>query len=154
MNNIETTAQKPALAGVTMPQMLGENGSPVLVFWNDFRDKFVWDLLPFGFLYDLYKAWQKWHNPGGSLMCCRTFCNELRKVTADDAEWDVTQLGGPAVTTGNKMDKPEMLIAEYDLQDWSTPTNNPVRCCIPQNVKKEYRGLYRKVPTTACSGGD
>lgn len=34
-----------------------EANDPVRAFWSEFEDQFSWDLLPFAFLYDLYKSW-------------------------------------------------------------------------------------------------
>ena len=43
-----------------------EYNDPVLAFWNGFRGQFKWDLLPFRFLYELYRAWHERYNPGGT----------------------------------------------------------------------------------------
>lgn len=113
-----------------------EYNEPVLQFWNEFRDQFAWDLLPFGFIYDLYKAWHDKYNRSGALHGIKGFCHELRRVIADDPEWEAT--GKAPVNKGTKMDNTEKLISEYDLKDWKG-----------KQLAKNYKGLCR----VATAGG-
>lgn len=132
-----------------------EDNEPVLAFWNELQDQFAWDLLPFGFLYDLYKAWHIRFNQGGALLGKRVFCRELRRVIENDPEWEAT--GNAAMNTGTKMDKPEYLIMEYSLREWMNPmagpgTVNRAGICTPLK-EKEYKGLYRVTPAGGTGAG-
>lgn len=43
-----------------------ETNDPVRSFWEEFKTEFVWALLPFPFLYDLYKSWFAKVSPSGA----------------------------------------------------------------------------------------
>jgi len=145
---------EPAACRMLMADFREEN-EPVLAFWEEFRDQFVWDLLPFGFLYDLYKAWHDRFNRSGTLMGHRTFYSELRNAIADDPEWKATMPRGSAVATGTKMAKPEALILRYHLVEWAdryAVGYDTERYCTTKHLEKAYRGVYRVAPAAASTG--
>lgn len=118
--------------------------NPLVRYWQEFRDRFAWDMLPYAFLYDLYKAWYKDTNPSGHPLSAADFRVELKKNISGDAVWEV--LDSPRAP-GNKMGKPEPLSMEYGLGKWQNSgyfgSNMDIRC-TPVNLKSSYRGLIRR----------
>lgn len=132
-----------------------EYNDPVLAFWNEFRSQFAWDLLPFQFLYDLYRAWHDRYNPGGTLNSKDRFCRDLRKIIDGEPGWEATEKNGSPAARGNRMSVPEPLILEYDLRNWKNPKAgvgyvDSDRACVPSYNTQTYRGLYR---VTGGTGG-
>lgn len=135
-----------------------EDNNPALQFWNEFREQFVWDLLPFGFLYDLYLAWHDRFNRSGVLIGKRTFSRELRRIVAKEQGWEAT--GDAPMNRGTKMNTPELLILEYDLRNWKDPHvtcgAGPIAsgmACVPKFTAMAYKGLYRVAPAGGVGGG-
>lgn len=119
------------------------SNDPVRQFWNDLKDEFKWDLLPYTFLFDLYKAWFRKNNPNGIIEGKNKFTHEVNNIV-DETEWEAS--GDRPVRSGRKMDEPEPLICKYDLVDWKNPTymgGDPNQVCKPQ-LNAFYRGLRRK----------
>ena len=54
-----------------------EYNDPVRQFFQEMEFSFTWSLLPFQFLYDLYKAWFARNNPKGSIQGRNTFIKEF-----------------------------------------------------------------------------
>lgn len=96
---------------------LAENNDPVRQFWNELEQLFVWDFLPFTFLYDVYKAWLPANNPKGSQLGKNIFMTELRQVVEGSELWVCR---GPKHRSrpGSMMDAPEPLIEHYRLEGW------------------------------------
>lgn len=125
-----------------------ETNDPVRAFWLEFKDKFVWDLLPFSFLYDLYKAWFAQVSPSGSAVSRQRFVGDLVAVVRSDEEWSCPDKNKkhPASLLA---DTPEHLIAEYELIRWYGPSfSGPIRivdrdrACQPI-LSPQYRGIRR-----------
>lgn len=119
---------------------------PVRQFWAEFEDQFVWDMLPYSFLYSLYKEWFKRDNPSGSLIGRNTFIKDLQNAVSKSDTFMVP-LGNDRIRTSNRMDKTETLIATYNLVDWQTPglgskTATIEAMCRPM-IADSYRGLIR-----------
>lgn len=121
---------------------------PVRQFWAEFEDQFVWDVLPYSFLYSLFKEWFKRDNPSGSIMGRNTFIKDLQNAISGSSYFQVPT-GCDKIRTGTKMDKTETLIATYNLVDWQTPGMNSKSAtieaiCRPL-IAESYRGLVRIV---------
>ena len=121
---------------------------PVLDFAAEILPLLAWDLAPFTFLYDLFKAWFKRRNPSGTVIGYRPFLNGLLEIIANgDFGWycpDKTQ----RLVPGNRMNAPEPLILDYNLEDWMNPMykgGNPNMVCRPI-LKSVYRGILREDP--------
>lgn len=115
---------------------------PVRDFLDTFLDVFVWDLVPFGFLYDLFKAWSKEVCPSGTIIGKNMFIEEVKSLLDDNNDWIVKTTGYP---TGNLMDASEMLIAEYNLIKWANKCytgNDIARRCQP-SLSTSYKGILR-----------
>jgi putative DNA primase/helicase len=118
---------------------------PVVQFWAEFADEFVWDLLPSDFLYDLYRAWFAHVNPNGRALSKIEFTRRLSSLATEMDDWEYA--GTSSVRTGHRMDAPEPLIARYRLDDWMNPVyrvqgGDPNKLCLPL-TKPRYRGLLR-----------
>lgn len=124
--------------------------SPVREFVEDMLPQCQWDLLPFTFLYDLYKAWLPRVNPGGTPLSSRAFKRELLAAIADNPEWIHED---KLVPSKSRMDRPELLILRYDLKNWMSTVyrgSDANQLCMPK-LSVSYRGLRRKVPTTTVT---
>ena len=122
-----------------------EFNDPIRQFIDEILPFCTWDLLPFGFLFDLYKAWFKLTSPNGQVQGRNTFINDLVAALRNNQQWYCPKVD-QKIRTGNRMDKPEPLIIEYDLKKWMNPlyltSNDPAKKCIPL-AKDNYRGLLR-----------
>lgn len=122
-----------------------EYNDPIAQFWSEIRDEVTWNLLPFKFLYELYKKWFSENNPAGSLQGKQTFIYDIRETIDKDDEWTTTQKKSK-VRTQNYMDAEEPLAYDYDLKEWQ----NFAR-------KEKYEGAVRlnpnnsPVPITLCN---
>ena len=117
---------------------------PVRQFWDEFREAFVWKLLPLDFLYDFYKSWFNRNIPGVNPIGKNNFMNELREIVGNDSEWMPT--AGQKRVEDSMRGISEPLIAEYKLENWFNPNytgGDVVRRCIPV-LKDKYVGLIRK----------
>jgi putative DNA primase/helicase len=117
---------------------------PVRQFLDEMLPQFVWDLVPFSFLYELYKAWFKKNSPSGSIQGRTTFVNDVCAAIQGNGEW-YCQDRKAAIRPGSKMQASEHLIAEYDLKEWMNPsyTGGDVdQICRPR-LKSTYNGLLR-----------
>jgi putative DNA primase/helicase len=137
---------EPAASAYTLAEFK-ENNDPVRQFWAAFEDLLVWDLLPFTFLYDLYKAWYSQANPSGKVMNDRNFITALLPVVHTSQTFYCPDKNRK-LHTGKKMSTPELLIVRYDLDHWKEPGytgKDPRRMCIPL-TSANYRGLLRYSP--------
>lgn len=94
---------------------------PIKQFVDEFISQCVWDVLPFAFLYDGYKAWFKKNSPNGQIQGKNTFITDLISVIDNNTGWTCPGRN-KAIRPGTKMDEPEYLIIAYDLKDWMHPT--------------------------------
>ena len=121
-----------------------EFNDPVRQFMDEFEDVFTWDLLPFPFLYELYKAWFRKNSPNGSIQGKNKFISELVNVVKTNGKWYCLDKS-KTIRSSGKMSQPEPLIAIYDLQEWKNPTYNGgdiSKICMPV-CSDFYRGLLR-----------
>jgi len=132
-----------------------EVNDPVRAFWEEFRQRFVWGLLPFTFLFDLYKAWFVDVSPSGSPVSNKQFVSDIVAIVRNDALWnckDKTKVIRP----GQMMAVPELLIAEYELKKWMDPHyggHDPKKKSHPV-LRENYRGLLRTIGGCALSADD
>lgn len=123
-----------------------EFNDPVRQFCEEILPQCQWDLLPFSFLYDLYKSWFKKNSPSGSPQGRNTFIVDLLKVLQNSKTWYCSDKNSK-VWTGQKMSKPEPLILQYDLTDWKNPIYSYLgadksKICTPA-LLDSYRGVQR-----------
>lgn len=126
-----------------------EMNDPVLQFWMELKDEFVWDLLPTKFLYDLYVGWFRENNPSGTVIGKYNFAESLSNIvqTNSGGDWEsCMDSRSTNINTGTRMDEQEPLILRYDLKNWMNPntTSNRPEKVLAFERKSKYRGLVRK----------
>lgn len=132
-----------------------EKNNPVLDFWNELREEFVWELLPKQFLYDLYQKWFERNNPSGTLIGQRTFFDQLSPIIDSDGDWS-NHIGSDKtnIRSDKKMDADEPLITEYGLDKpykngapspWCHPNYNGSNAQKRRDFvrKSKYRGITK-----------
>ena len=128
-----------------------EYNNPLAEFWVEFREQFVWDLLPFTFLYDLFREWSRRFCPSGKVIGHNSFCRELRKLVENDTLWEAVD---NPVTTGKKIDQREPLVEEYSVKGWQNPTVCTILPLQRLWTKSTYRGLVRKMQSVCSSASN
>ena len=117
-----------------------EFNDPIRQFYDDVITNATWDLLPFTFLYDIYKNWFKQNSPNGSLQGKNTFINDIIQTISSSDEWYC--LGSKnQIRTAHYMDADEPLAETYNLTNWK----NFAR-------KERYRGILRTSTQNNNSG--
>lgn len=117
-----------------------QSNDAVREFWAEIEPELAWDLQPWEWLHDLFMKWSERTNPRGGGLKRREFTQRLRQVIEADGQWEDGQWG-----RANLMDDPELLIAEYDVERWKSPTyTGPCasKISVP-DLKPKYRGLRR-----------
>lgn len=120
-----------------------EANDPVRAFFNEFEHEFVWRLLPYSFLYDLYTSWFKEAAPSGTPIGRNTFILRINELVAKSDHWKATKEN--AIRIANRMDAPEPMISRYNLKYWKNPNysgSNIDKICSPV-LANRYRGIYR-----------
>ena len=128
-----------------------ELNDPVREFLTEFKDQFVWDLIPTDFMYDLYKSWYGRCNPCGKPEGKIAFKKQLDILLLEPGIRDMWRTTNGAVRISDKMSRPEPLIAYYDLSLWKNPsyTGNDIdKISTPRLTTDRYRGIIR------CSTSD
>ena len=115
-----------------------EYNDPVGQFCADVLPEAKWDLLPFKFLYDVYKEWFKENSPSGSLQGSYTFVKDLKIAIANNDEWKVGPGEKNRVYTNNLMENDEPLAYKYNLTNWQKFDRNT-----------RYSGLVRVTPASS-----
>lgn len=105
------------------------HNDPVLEFWDEMADRFVWNLVPSTFIYDLYKMWLARTHPRVQPAGRNAFVKHLKDVARGSDTWEWSD----RARTGDKMSSPEPLIQEYDLEKW-------------MDITKAYTDEKRYVP--------
>lgn len=122
-----------------------EYNDPVRQFMAEMFSEFVWDLLPFSFLHDLYVAWYKRNYSSEKPQSAASLAKDILNILPEYPEWECKGKD-IKVRVGNMMDKPEYLIDEYNLDKWFNPryrnSQDRSRACIPAPAPS-YRGLIR-----------
>ncbi|MCI4659669.1 DNA primase family protein [Cryobacterium zhongshanensis] len=143
---------EPEATKLVLEEYKGFN-DPVRAFWDEFEEAFIWDLLPFPFLYDLYKAWFAKTNPSGSPIGRNVFVNDLVAIVRKSTQWycaDKTAKVRPAA----RMASPEPIIARFDLKDWMSQTytgSDPLKRSVVHPLAPNYRGIQRQGTGTAAA---
>ena len=144
---------EPAAVKAALHQYKIEN-DPVRAFAEEFLDRVVWDLLPWRFLYALYRAWLTKDQPSNPPLGYNKFVKHLTLILQEavgEGEgygWFVTPA---AVRTKNRILGEEPLAVEYNLDQWFDiqPVNGSIRKVgTPHNMPVSTRGLLR---ASACS---
>lgn len=127
---------------------------PVRQFADEMFPQFQWDLLPFSFLYALYLSWFAQTNPSGQPIAQKSFIGDLLAILPSVPGWYCPGKS-KQIRPGQKMDKPEPLIRDYNLINWQNPLyfgKDPDQKYVPM-LKNCYRGILR-VGTAAPADDD
>jgi putative DNA primase/helicase len=119
-----------------------EYNDPVRQFFMEVEELATWTLLPWGFLYDLYLRWFKKNVPSGKALGKSVFLMEMKQLADKSDTFIYTD---SAVRSANRMEGPEMLIVEYNVEEWqNTAYKGPdlKKRAMPE-LKEFYRGLQR-----------
>lgn len=120
---------------------------PVRAFWEEHEGQFVWDMLPYAFLYDMFVSWSAKFNPTGKPVSRLTFIDDLVQLVEASPAWRATEKEKQTRPAG-RMDGPEPLIAEYGLTKWMNPmglgSNDVNKVCLP-TLSTNYRGALLRV---------
>ena len=125
-----------------------EYNDPVRQFVSDVFPQLRWDLLPYTFLYDLYKAWFREASPSGQMQGRNTFVMDLMHALHGNSSW---ACGSPQakIRSKDRMNGPEPLIARYNLKEWFNPNfagHDTDKLCLPP-LRDNYAGVQRVVPS-------
>jgi len=132
-----------------------EKNNPVMEFWNELKDEFIWDLLPTPFLYDVYKSWHMTNNPSGKPMSSRSFIDTLRAVVQSQGDaWEDKSSRTDKVRSMGKMYDDEPLITTFGLDKidktgrtsrWANDTYNGTNTQKKREFTRSvsYRGFVR-----------
>lgn len=121
---------------------------PVRAFFKEFEDQFTWDLLPFPFLYELYRGWFAQTSPSGSPVGRNIFIKDIVTIAQESTLWYCTSKE-LAIRPSDKLSVPEPLVVEYDLKDWMNKTysgKDVDKLALPCPLRASYRGLLRQAP--------
>lgn len=119
--------------------------NPIIQFWDEYREEFVWDLLPNQFLYDAYLVWNKRNNPSGQPLSRQNFLENITILAIKDGKWLDKTGQGSKVRSNNRMDDDEPLITELGLTEWMDQTykGKDLKKLRDFKRKQTYRGLER-----------
>ncbi len=125
-----------------------ESNDTTLQFWVEVKDELSWGLIPWKFLYALYKNWYKVNVRDSNVVSKNRFVTEIRTIVAKSNQWIALPKKTKIVPAG-RMALPERLIDEYDLvKEWGSRTYNGPdreRACTPDpsQLSPAYNGLLR-----------
>jgi putative DNA primase/helicase len=144
---------EPEATKLVLEEYKGFN-DPVRAFWDEFEEAFLWDLLPFSFLYDLYKAWFAKTNPSGSPTGRNVFISDLVSIVRKSTMWYCADKAAK-IRPAARMANPEPIIARFDLKDWMNQNytgNDPLKKSTVHPLAPSYRGLQRQAGTANSAG--
>ena len=127
-----------------------EDNDPVRQFWLEFEDELAWDLVPYKFLFDLYKVWYEQNYPKSQTLSRFSFVSGLRTIIQRESiMWACDDDPKKKFRIGSKMSKPEPIIAEYKLKDWMSKSYNgrdakKLSTLTASELAASYAGIYRK----------
>ena len=138
----------------TCVDMLAEfklENDPIRQFAEEVFPAATWDLLPYKFMYDLYRHWLQRNVPSGRAVGRNAFLKSLKALAAEYG-W----LAQDKVRSDGRMDDPEPLIDEYDVREWMSHSytgGDTGRKCMP-DLKESYRGFVRVSTADTDDSGD
>lgn len=116
---------------------------PVRQFLDDVLIRATWDVLPWQFVFDLYRHWFMRNNPSGRCQSRKSLINDVKGIISDYEGWDYSD--NPVSVPDEMYDTPEGLIGIYDVREWEEPGyrgSNPNRSHLYRGSKRT-RGLVR-----------
>lgn len=129
-----------------------EFNDPVRQFFDELSDQFAWDVVPYNYLYDLFKAWFKRSQPSGTIIGRNTFVNNLVQIVKPSSGWSADK--NKQIRTIGRINGPEPLSVQYGLTEWLNTTYKGAdvnKMAIPSAIPQHVRGLER---ITSLAGAD
>jgi len=127
-----------------------ESNDPIRQFWLEFESEFVWDLVPYKFLFDLYKSWYDKNFPRSQQVSNVAFINALKVIVQRESTmWTCDNDNKKKYRIGDKMSKTEYLIHDYNLEDWKSKSylgrDKTKICTLTANdLSASYAGILRR----------
>lgn len=112
-------------------------------FCDEMLPRCKWNLLPFGFLYDLYEAWFPSVGLYEKPQAKATFIDRLTELLRGNNEWTI---GDHYLNVDeHNMTMPEPLIAQYNLKNWMNKdyTGDDIDIICSPVVQTKYKGIIR-----------
>lgn len=116
---------------------------PVRQFLDDILIRATWDVLPWQFVFDLYRRWFMRNNPSGRCQSRKSLISDVKGIISDYEGWDYSD--NPVSVPDEMYDTPEGLIGIYEVREWEEPGyrgSNPNRSYLYRGSKRT-RGLVR-----------
>lgn len=116
---------------------------PVRQFLDDILIRATWDVLPWQFVFDLYRRWFMRNNPSGRCQSRKSLINDVKGIISDYEGWDYSD--NPVSIPDEMYDTPEGLIGIYEVREWEEPGyrgSNSNRSYLYRGSKRT-RGLVR-----------
>ena len=108
--------------GESMKEDYKTYNDPIRQFYEEIIPLTVWDFLPDGFVYDLYKAWFAETNPSGRIVGKQNFIIDFKTLMNEVGGYERYDKGHPInASQTNCFEVPEFLIEKYDLHNWMNP---------------------------------
>lgn len=135
-------------------EMVRENDA-VRAFWHEFEPQFVWDGLPWGFLYDLFRGWFKEEYPGSKILSSKEFRKSIRLEVAKSSAWsDGGKTEGVRFRSSGRctVDEPLVKICYRDRDD-QLMADNGIYKWEHTRLSELQRGIIRVGASAAGGGG-
>lgn len=100
-------------------------------------NRFTWNLLPTGFILDMFNAWLKRYEPQEPLWGLRELTGRIKRYAENSNDW--TYAENP-VSSNKIKDVTEKYIEEYNLYNWMNSNGQGKKTT---GLKPKYRGLQR-----------
>lgn len=127
-----------------------ETNDPVRQFLEDVLGEAVWDVLPWQFVYDLYRHWMQRNNPCGRPESRKALITDIKRILPEIEGWSHTD--NPIFVPDEMFSTPEPLLLAYGVTEWMEPgfrgVNNDRLCSY--HGSERARGLIR----TSTGGSD
>lgn len=127
-----------------------DDSDPVRVWWAEHADQFVWDAIPAGFVYAVFKAWWKSSGQVGDALSQQKFARALTPL-AQAAGW---VRGTKAEYVRGELSTPEPLIERYQLAEWGEPRSARVSAYVLDHQRAATHRVWRRPPRLQGFGGE
>lgn len=121
-----------------------EFNDPIRSFLAEMFPQFVWSFIPGTFLYDLYKSWYARNVGNTGIQGRNTFLDSVKKLLNLYPEWQFMN----NVKVAGRMDAPEPLIAEYQLDTWKNQLytgRDRDKICTVNPIPVKYNACFVKM---------
>ena len=116
---------------------------PVRQFLDDILSRAAWDVLPWQFVFDLYRHWFMRNNPSGRCQSRKSLINDVKEIISDYEGWDYSD--NPVSIPDEMYETPEGLIGMYGVLEWEEQGYRGTNASRSRSYhgSKRTRGLVR-----------